>query len=81
MLKLKGYDTMGNNAGQMMEVREWLQGGFFSYEKKGDALFESFSMGGRMQLEDEDEGLGCLPLEEVNELLRNCAHELGIKYE
>lgn len=75
---------MENDVIQMSEIKEWLRGGFFSYEneKKKNDLFEAVSLGGRMELEQkEDESLGCIPLEEVEELLKKCACELGIAYE
>ncbi len=73
---------MGNDVRQMTEIKEWLQGSFFSCEKKRNDLFGAISLGGRMELEQkEDESLGCIPIEEVEELLKKCAYELGIAYE
>ncbi len=73
---------MGNDARQMAEVKEWLQGSFFSHEKKRNDLFGAISLGGRMELEqEENESLGCVPIEEVEELLKKCAYELGMAYE
>lgn len=80
--ELGGSNSMGNEAKQMAEVKEWLQGGFFTRGEKSSDLFGAVSLGGRMELEqEENESLGCVPIEEVEELLRKCAYELGIVYE
>lgn len=57
---------MNNDVRQMEEVKKWLQGNFFLYKNKE---------------QKEDESLGCIPIEEVDELLKKCAYELGTKYE
>ena len=82
LIERRGNNTMGNDARQMTEIKEWLQGSFFSCEKKRNDLFCAISLDGRMELEQkEDESLGCIPIEEVDELLKKCAYELGIAYE
>lgn len=54
---------MGDDVKQITKVKEWLQGDLF----------------GSIELEQgEDESLGCVPIEEVEELLKKCAYELGI---
>lgn len=75
---MSGRDiAMGKEMTTIEEVKEWIQCGLFMKEKNNN-LFDSYSLGGRMELEEEDESIGCLPMYEVEQLLQKCARELGM---
>ena len=69
---------MGIDAIKMEEVKDWIRNGVASREKRGNDLFEVE----RMPLGQEDENaFVCIPISEVQGILRRCAHELGMTYE
>ena len=70
----------GNDARKMEEVKAWLRGNS-NIQEKND-LFGAIDLGGRMALEQEEEDtFGCIPVAEVDQLLKKCAYELGMTYE
>ena len=63
---------------KMEEVKDWIRNSVVGRGKKDNDLFEV----GRMTLEQENEDtFACIPVSEVQGILRRCAHELGITYE
>ena len=69
---------MGIDAMKMEEVKDWIRNGVASCEKRDKDLFEVE----RMPLGQEDENaFVCIPISEVQGILRRCAYELGMTYE
>ena len=63
---------------KMEEVKDWIRNSFVGRGKKDNDLFEV----GRMTLRKENEDtFACIPVSEVQGILRRCAYELGITYE
>lgn len=72
---------MGIDAMKMEEVKDWIRNDVASREKR-DNYFEAISLSGRMTLEQENEDtFACIPVSEVQGILRRCAYELGMTYE
>ena len=69
---------MGIDAIKMEEVKDWIRNGVASREKRGNDLFEV----GRMTLRQENEDtFACIPVSEVQGILKRCTYELGMTYE
>lgn len=69
---------MGIDAMKMEEVKNWIRNSVAGRGKKDNDLFEVE----RMPLGQEDEdAFVCIPISEVQGILRRCAHELGMTYE
>ena len=69
---------MGIDAMKMEEVKNWIRNSVADRGKKDNNLFEVE----RMPLGQEDEdAFVCIPISEVQGILRRCAHELGMTYE
>ena len=63
---------------KMEEVKDWIRNSVVGRGKKDNDLFEVE----RMPLEQEDEdAFVCIPISEVQGILRRCAYELGMTYE
>lgn len=69
---------MGIDVMKMEEVKNWIRNSVAGCGKRDNDLFEVW----RMPLEQEDEdAFVCIPVSEVQGILRRCAHELGMTYE
>ena len=69
---------MGIDAMKMEEVKNWIRNSVAGRGKKDNDLFEV----GRMTLRQENEDIfACIPVSEVQGILRRCAYELGMTYE
>lgn len=69
---------MGIDAMKMEEVKNWIRNSVAGRGKKDNDLFEVE----RMPLEQENEDtFACIPVSEVQGILRRCAYELGMTYE
>ena len=69
---------MGIDAMKMKEVKNWIRNSVAGRGKKDNDLFEVR----RMTLRQENENASvCLPVSEVQGILRRCAYELGMTYE
>ena len=69
---------MGIDAMKMEKVKNWIRNSVAGRGKKDNDLFEV----GRMTLRQENEDIfACIPVSEVQGILRRCAYELGMTYE
>ena len=68
---------MGIDAMKMEEVKNWIRNSVAGRGKKDNDLFEV----GKMTLRQENEDtFACIPVSEVQGILRRCAYELGMTY-
>ena len=68
---------MGIDAMKMEEAKNWIQNSVTGRRKKDNDLFEV----GRMTLRQENEDtFVCIPVSEVQGILKRCAYELGMTY-
>ena len=69
---------MGIDAMKMEEVKSWIRNSVTGRRKKDNDLFEV----GRMTLRQENEDtFACIPVSEIQVILRRCAYELEMTYE
>ena len=66
---------------KMEEVKDWIRNSVVGRGKRDNDLFEVVNLSRRTTLEQENEDtFACIPVSEVQGILRRCAHELGMTY-